>query len=243
MAFRAEQEGSCPLPSLLLTRRWPHAVEDELHRRYRVTVDAHDQKLSKAELQSAMRNFDVLCPTVSDRLDADVLGTPGARVRLIANYGAGVDHIDLAAARRAGVAVSNTPDVLTDATADLALLLMLMASRRASEGERELRGGWWSGWRPTHMLGRSLSGRLLGVVGFGRIGQATGAACRGRSAWRSAMSAAGRCCKGSGLHDTVRNLWLSEAELSNANLGWSKKGKQDKKHAAKNIHCLATIFA
>ena len=162
-----------PPPSLLLTRRWPQAVEDELHRRYQVTVDPDDGKLSKAELQAAMRRYDVLCPTVSDRLDADVLTTPGTRVRLIANYGAGVDHIDLAAAKRAGLAVTNTPDVLTEATAELTLMLILMASRRAVEGERELRNGWWTGWRPTHMLGRGLAGCLLGVVGFGRIGQAT----------------------------------------------------------------------
>jgi lactate dehydrogenase-like 2-hydroxyacid dehydrogenase len=110
---------------------------------------------------------------VSDRIDAEVLTVPDATVKLIANYGAGVDHIDLVAARSVGLTVTNTPDVLTDATAELALLLMLMASRRAGEGERELRAGQWAGWRPTHLLGQSLSGRCLGLFGFGRIGQAT----------------------------------------------------------------------
>lgn len=105
-------------------------------------------------------------------------GPSGATVRLIANYGVGYDHIDLAAARRAGILVTNTPDVLTKATADLAILLMLMVSRRAGEGERELRSGRWTGWRPTHLTGRSLDGKLLGLVGFGRIAQATAVMAR-----------------------------------------------------------------
>lgn len=158
-----------------MTRRWPDAVEAELRMRYDVTVDPEDRKLTQAQLGDAMRTFDVLCPTVSDRIDAQVLSTPDRRVRLIANYGAGVDHIDLAAAKASGLSVSNTPDVLTEATADIAILLMLMVSRRAGEGERELRAGLWTGWRPTHLMGQSLAGRTLGLVGFGRIGQATAA--------------------------------------------------------------------
>jgi lactate dehydrogenase-like 2-hydroxyacid dehydrogenase len=160
-------------PKLLMTRRWPDAVEAELRLRYDVTVDPEDRKLSAAELRQAMLDFDILCPTVSDRLDASILSVPGRRVKLIANYGAGVDHIDLAAARAAGLPVTNTPDVLTEATAEVAILLMLMASRRAGEGERELRDHRWQGWRPTHLMGQSLTSRTLGLVGFGRIGQAT----------------------------------------------------------------------
>ena len=144
-----------------------------MEQRYRMSVDQGDRKLDQADLFASMREFDVLCPTVSDRIDGHILRADHRTVRLIASYGAGVDHIDLDAARLAGISVSNTPDVVTEATADLALLLMLMASRRAGEGERELRAGRWSGWRPTHMLGQSLSGKLLGLVGFGRIGQAT----------------------------------------------------------------------
>ncbi len=162
-------------PRLLITRRWPAAVEAALRIRYDLTVDLDDRPLASAQLREAMAQFDVLCPTVSDKIDSFILSTPGARVKLIANYGAGVDHIDLAAARTAGLPVSNTPDVLTEATAELAILLMMMTSRRASEGERELRGGRWSGWRPTHLLGQSLAGKTLGLVGFGRIGQATAA--------------------------------------------------------------------
>ncbi len=164
---------SADRPKLLMTRRWSGPVEAELRKRYAVSVDPEDRKLSAEQLVEAMRSFDVLCPTVSDRIDATILQVPDRRVRLIANYGAGTDHIDLAAAKAAGLPVTNTPDVLTDATAEIAVLLMMMAARRASDGERELREGRWSGWRPTHLVGRSLAGKTLGIVGFGRIGQAT----------------------------------------------------------------------
>ncbi|ATE63822.1 2-hydroxyacid dehydrogenase [Rhizorhabdus dicambivorans] len=170
---------------ILLTRRWPAAIEAELASRHQVHINTDDRPMSQAELAEAMRTFDVLCPTVSDRIDAAVIGAGGG-ARIIANYGAGVDHIDLAAARAAGIAVTNTPDVLTEATAELAVLLMLMASRRAGEGERELREGRWSGWRPTHLLGRSLRGRRLGLVGYGRIARET--ARRARAAFGVELS-------------------------------------------------------
>lgn len=163
------------LPKMLLTRRWPRPVERALQERYDVTVDGADRPMTADALRRAMLDFDVICPTVTDRIDAAILSTPGARVRLIANYGAGTDHIDLRAAQAAKLIVTNTPDILTDATAELALLLMLMASRRTSEGERELRSGAWAGWKPTHLVGQSLAGKTLGLVGFGRIGQATAA--------------------------------------------------------------------
>ncbi len=157
---------------ILVTRRWPEAVERALAARYDVVFNHADAPLSQAELATAMGEFDVLCPTVSDRIDATVIGGSD-RVQLIANYGVGFDHIDLAAATAKGIAVTNTPGVLTDATADIALTLMLMATRRAGEGERELRSGAWSGWRPTHLVGSALKGKVLGCVGFGRIGIAT----------------------------------------------------------------------
>jgi lactate dehydrogenase-like 2-hydroxyacid dehydrogenase len=160
-------------PSILLTRRWPRAVEAHLAEQYDVRCNVDDRPLDHASLIDAMRQFDALCPTVTDRIDAEILNVPGRRVRLVANYGAGYEHVDLAAARAAGIVVTNTPDVLTDATADLALLLMLMVSRRAGEGERELRAGQWIGWRPTHLIGSSLGGKTLGLVGFGRIAKAT----------------------------------------------------------------------
>lgn len=157
---------------LLVTRRWPEPVERALAAQFDVVLNESDQPMSQADLAAAMAEFDVLCPTVSDRIDAAVLAG-GDRVKLIANYGVGFDHIDLAAARAKGIAVSNTPGVLTDATADIALTLLLMAARRAGEGERELRAGRWSGWRPTHLIGSALKGKVLGCVGFGRIAIAT----------------------------------------------------------------------
>lgn len=157
---------------VLVTRRWPETVERALQERFDVVLNSADRPLSQTELVQAMAEFDVLCPTVSDRIDAGVIAG-GDRVRLIANYGVGFDHIDLAAAGAKGIAVSNTPGVLTDATADIALTLLLMAARRAGEGERELRAGNWTGWRPTHLIGSGLKGKVLGLVGMGRIAIAT----------------------------------------------------------------------
>ncbi|MFV3077468.1 2-hydroxyacid dehydrogenase [Niveispirillum fermenti] len=165
-------------PRILLTRRWPEAVETYLRERYDVTVDPDDRPLTEAELVRAMGDYDAICPTVTDRIGAAILSVPAPRLRMLGNYGAGFEHIDLAAAKAAGIIVTNTPDVLTDATADLAILLMLMASRRAGEGERELRAGRWTGWRPTHLMGQGLAGKRLGLVGFGRIAQATAARAR-----------------------------------------------------------------
>lgn len=159
-------------PKIFLTRRWPEAVEARLAARYDTTLNTADQPLTEAELAEAMRTHDALCPTVTDRVTRAVLAVEGCRARIVGNYGAGFEHIDLAAARERGIAVTNTPDVLTEATADIAMTLMLMAMRRAGEGERELRAGEWTGWRPTHLLGQSLNGKLLGLVGFGRIARA-----------------------------------------------------------------------
>jgi lactate dehydrogenase-like 2-hydroxyacid dehydrogenase len=160
-------------PKVFLTRRWPAAVEQHLDERYDVWTNQADAPLGPDEMAAALKDYDAVCPTVSDALDAQVLerGAGGA-ARIIGNYGVGVNHIDLEAARRLGLVVTNTPDVLTDATAELAILLMLMAARRAGEGERELRSGGWTGWRPTHTMGQQVTGKTLGLVGFGRIGQA-----------------------------------------------------------------------
>ncbi len=166
---------TAPRPRILLTRRWPSPVEDALAERYDVTRNVDDVALDMNALATAMRDYDAICPTLTDRLPAALFAAPGRRTRIVANYGAGFEHIDVAAAHAAGVVVTNTPDVLTDATADIALTLMLMASRRASEGERELRAGEWTGWRPTHLLGSSLSGKTLGLIGYGRIARATAA--------------------------------------------------------------------
>lgn len=158
---------------MLITRRWPEAVERRVCAAFDVTLNADDQPLTPLALSQALAEFDVVCPTVSDRIDAAVVAGAGQlRTRLLANYGVGFSHIDLEACAQAGITVCNTPGVLTDATAEIALTLMLMTARRAGEGERELRGGRWTGWRPTHLQGSGLTGKTLGVLGFGRIGQA-----------------------------------------------------------------------
>jgi lactate dehydrogenase-like 2-hydroxyacid dehydrogenase len=161
-------------PKVLITRRWPPAAEQRLAARYELTVNESDRPMDAAALVRALKTQDAVCPTVSDTLDEAVLEAgAGGAARILGNYGVGVNHIDLQACARLGLVVSNTPDVLTDATAELAILLMLMTARRAGEGERELRSGRWVGWRPTHMTGAQVTGKTLGLVGFGRIGQAT----------------------------------------------------------------------
>ena len=160
-------------PSVLVTRLWPQDALDTLGQAFDVQCNASDVPLSHDALADALLRYDALCPTITDRIDAEMLSQPGMRTRIIANFGAGVEHIDLAAAKTAGIAVTNTPDILTEATAELAILLMLMVARRACEGERQLREGEWPGWHPTHLMGRDLAGLTLGLVGFGRIGQQT----------------------------------------------------------------------
>ena len=147
--------------------------------RYDVTVrDVEAEVLSAAELRAALRDFDAVLPTLGDRFQADVFAdVPGPRARILANFGVGYNHIDVAAARAAGVAVTNTPGAVTDATADIALTLMLMTARRAGEGERMLRAGRWAGWGPTQMLGLHLTGKTVGIIGMGRIGRAIARRC------------------------------------------------------------------
>lgn len=139
---------------------------------FEVALSAHDLPFSKNELQAAVADCDVLVPTVTDRIDADVLAAAGERLKLIANFGAGVDHIDLAAARARGIMVSNTPGVFTEDTADMTMALILSVPRRLAEGEKLMRSGGWQGWAPSAMLGRRVGGKLLGIVGMGRIGLA-----------------------------------------------------------------------
>jgi lactate dehydrogenase-like 2-hydroxyacid dehydrogenase len=156
-------------PSVLVTRRLPASVLERLRETYDVTVNPDDRSLGREGLLAALRSFDALSPTITDKLDAELLRTPGIRTRIIANFGAGFEHIDLNAAKSANLVVTNTPDALTDATAELTLLLIMMASRRAGEGERIVRAGKWAGWAPTQLLGTDVKGKTLGLVGFGRI--------------------------------------------------------------------------
>jgi lactate dehydrogenase-like 2-hydroxyacid dehydrogenase len=159
-------------PTVVVTRRLPAPVEEQLAREFDARLNADDHPFTPAELQDALRTADALLPTVTDRLSADVLAAEPLRARILANYGVGFNHIDIAAAKARGLVVTNTPEVLTDDTADDAVMLMLMVARRAGEGERHVRAGAWTGWRPTHMLGTKVSGKTLGLVGMGRIARA-----------------------------------------------------------------------
>ncbi len=157
---------------MVVTRRIPAPVEEDLSLRYDARLNREDRALSAAELQAALRTADGLLCTVTDLLTADVLCAEPLRTRILANFGVGYNNIDIEAARARGLRVTNTPDVLTDDTADLAITLLLMIARRAGEGERQVRSGAWTGWRPTHMLGTRVRGKTLGLVGMGRIARA-----------------------------------------------------------------------
>ncbi|MDD9885628.1 MAG: D-glycerate dehydrogenase [Gammaproteobacteria bacterium] len=157
-------------PTVIVTRRWPSVVEDELREMCAdVRLNEEDRPMSRGELQDALRSADCVLPTVTDPMDAETLGADGIRCQFLGNFGVGFNHIDLDAAKKAGIRVTNTPEVLTDCTADIAMILMLTAARRIGEGERHVRANAWSGWRPTHMLGTKVTGKTLGLVGFGRI--------------------------------------------------------------------------
>ena len=157
---------------MLVTRRWPLAAEAELRRLFDVRLNPTDTPLTVPELRQSLLDYDAVLPTVSDRLPTETFDVPNPRCRILGNFGVGFNHIDIVAARQAGIVVTNTPDVLTQCTADVAMLLLLAAARRAGEGERHLRSGAWTGWRPTHLLGTSVTGKTLGLVGYGRIAQA-----------------------------------------------------------------------
>jgi len=161
------------IPRILLTRRWPDEVQKYLSERYDVTLNERDVLPGPDELRSALSSYDAVCPTVTDKLSAAILEAAAGRVKILGNYGVGVSHIDTAACQRLGITVTNTPDVLTGPTAEIAVTLMLMVARGAGAGEREIRNHTWAGWGPMRNLGADVSGRTLGLIGFGRIGQAT----------------------------------------------------------------------
>jgi len=159
-------------PRVHVTRHLLPQVEARMRELFDVVLNVEDRALSRDEMVAAMRDCDVLVPTVTDRIDAEMLEEAGDRLGLIANFGAGVDHIDLTAARARKVMVTNTPGVFTDDTADLTMMLILSVPRRLGEGSRLVRDGNWTGWSPTSMLGHCIGGKRLGLVGMGRIGQA-----------------------------------------------------------------------
>lgn len=162
-------------PKIIVTRRWHETVEKVLLEKFDTQLNEDDQPMSVAELQDALRNADAVLPTVCDKVNAEVLGADNIRAKILGSNGVGFNHIDLDAAKAAGLTVTNTPEVLTNCTADLAMTLLLMVARRAGEGERHVRSKAWSGWRPTHMMGTSVTGKTLGMIGMGRIARAVAA--------------------------------------------------------------------
>jgi len=159
-------------PKVIVSRRWPEQVERHMTEVFDVQLNETDTPMSADEMKTALQTADAFCPTVTDAVNADVLGVAGATVRIIGSNGVGFNHIDLDAAKAAGFTVTNTPEVLTDCTADIAMTLLLTVARRTGEGERHVRSKSWTGWRPTHMMGTKVTGKTIGLIGFGRIARA-----------------------------------------------------------------------
>ena len=170
---------SAKKPTIVVTRKLPDAVETRMMELFDARLNLDDRPMTPAELIEAVKVADVLVPTVTDRVDTRILAQAGPQLRLIASFGTGVDHIDLATSRQKGITVTNTPGVLTEDTADMTMALVLAVSRRLTEGERLVRSGTWEGWGPTLMLGRRIGGKRLGIIGMGRIGQAVARRARG----------------------------------------------------------------
>ena len=168
-----------PKPVVALTRKLPNFIETRMVELFEARLNADDHELSADEIAAAADGADVLVPTVTDVIDAALIGALPDSVRLIANFGVGVNHIDLEAAAERSLVVTNTPGVLTEDTADLTMALLLAVPRRLGEGERLARSGAWTGWTPTFMLGHRVNGKRLGIIGMGRIGQAVARRARG----------------------------------------------------------------
>lgn len=158
-------------PKVLVTRRWPQAVEAQLSESFDTVFNTADKPLTPDQFRDALGSYDAVLPTVTDKIGSAALELARPQTKILANYGVGFSHIDMGRVADHGICVTNTPDVLSECTADLAMTLLLMIARRAGEGEREVRAGAWSGWRPTHLVGTKVSGKTLGIIGFGRIGQ------------------------------------------------------------------------
>ena len=166
-------------PKVILTRKLPETIETRMRELFDATLNDSDKALCRDELEIAVKTADVLVPTVTDKVDADLIAKAGSQLRLIASFGTGVDHIDLAAAKARGITVTNTPGVLTEDTADVTMALILAVPRRIAEGDALARSGQWQGWSPTGMLGHRINGKRLGIVGMGQIGEAVARRARG----------------------------------------------------------------
>jgi glyoxylate reductase len=166
-------------PTVVVTRKLPDVVETRMMELFDVQLNIHDRAFSQDELAEAIASCDVLVPNLTDQIDAALIARAGSRLKLIANFGNGTDHIDVAAARAKGIAVTNTPGVLTEDTADMAMALMVSVPRRLVEGALMIQSGEFKGWSPTHMLGHRIYGKRLGIIGMGRIGTAVARRARG----------------------------------------------------------------
>ncbi|MDH3335379.1 MAG: D-glycerate dehydrogenase [Rhodospirillaceae bacterium] len=166
-------------PKVVVTRKLPDSVETRMMELFDVELNLDDEPMSESRLIKAVKNCDILVPTVTDEITASVINAAGKNFKMIANYGAGVDHIDLGAARKKKIVVTNTPDVLTEDTADMTMALILSVPRRLVAGEKVLREGKWKGWSPTWMLGHRIHGKRLGIIGMGRIGRAVAKRAKG----------------------------------------------------------------
>jgi len=159
-------------PKVFITRKWPSSVEEKLKIRFDVTLNQDDRPLTADEFKHALQHYDAVCPTVCDSFPADVLKVENKRCKILANFGVGYNHIDVETAKEQNLIITNTPGVLTESTADIAMTLLLMSARRAAEGDRLVRAQQWQGWCPTHMMSSDVTGATLGLIGFGRIAQA-----------------------------------------------------------------------
>jgi glyoxylate reductase len=166
-------------PTVIVTRKLPDVIETRMMELFHARLNHDDQPMNRAALVEAVQNCEVLVPTVTDRIDAALLARAGEQLKLIANYGTGVDNIDVEAAYKRGITVTNTPGVLTEDTADMVMALILAVSRRLVEGEKLARSGDWTGWSPTSMLGHRIHGKRLGILGMGRIGSAVARRAKG----------------------------------------------------------------
>lgn len=204
-------------PVILVTRKLPDLVEDRLQRDYQPILNPNDQLYTADELISLCEKADAILPCHTEKLTADVIARLPKNIRAICNFSVGYDHVDVDAAKAKGVIVTNTPDVLSDATAEIAILLMLGAARRASEGERMVRAGEWKDWSPTFMVGSQVSGKRFGVIGMGRVGQVTARRARGFDMDvhyynRTRLDESLEC--GATYHDTVEELLVNCDVLS-----------------------------
>src|SRR6516164_9861450 len=159
-------------PLVVVTRRLPELVETRMRELFDARLNLEDKAMSQSEIVEAMREADVLVPTITDHINSAMIAQAGEQMKLIANFGNGVDHIDVTSALRRGITVTNTPGVLTEDTADMTMALILSTARRLVEGSQIIPDGKWTGWTPTWMLGRRITGKRLGIIGMGRIGQA-----------------------------------------------------------------------